>query len=58
MRNKDLPKATVRVVYYKPWTKARPGSELSAEILVQVCACQGFKLLPPLFAIAVDVITE
>ena len=61
MRKKGLPEVNVGVVisfYHGAKTKARVGSELSKEFLVQVGVHQGSVLAPLLFAIAVDVISE
>ena len=61
MRKKGLPEEVVRVVmglYHRANTKARVGSVLSEELLIQVGVHQGFALSPLRFAIAVDVITE
>ena len=61
MRKKGLAEVIVRAVmspYHGIETKVRVGSELSQEFLVQVGVHQGSVLLPLLFAIAVDVISE
>ena len=61
MRKKGLPEVIVRAVmslYQGAKTKVRVGFELSQEFLVQVGVHQGSVLLPLLFAIAVNVISE
>ena len=60
MRKKSLPEVIVRAMiglYYGTKTKVRVGSKLSKKFLVQVGIHQG-SVLPLLFAIAVDVISE
>ena len=61
MRKKSLPEVIARAVmslYYGAKTKVRVGSDLSQEFLIQVGVHQGSLLSPPLFAIAVDVISK
>ena len=48
----------VMSLYHRAKTKVRVGSELSQEFLGQVGVHQGYVLLPLLFAIAVDVVSE
>ena len=61
MKKKGLAEVIVRAVmspYRWAKTKVRVGCELSQEFLLQVGIHQGSVLLPLLFAIAVDVISE
>ena len=61
MRKKVLPEVIIRAVmslHQGAKTKARVGSELSEEFMVQVRVHQGSVLSPLLFAIAVNVIWE
>ena len=58
---KGLPEKIARAVmslYHGAKTKVRVGSGLSQEFLVQVGVHQGSVLLPLLFAIVVNVISE
>ena len=61
MRKRGIPEVMVRTVmslYESAKTKARVGLELSEKLEVKVGVHQGFVLLPLVFAIVVDVVTE
>ena len=61
MRKKGLPEIldnAVMSLYKEAETKVRVGSGLSEEFCVKVTAHQGYVLLPLLFAMVIDEVTE
>ena len=61
MRKKEIPEVSVRSVmsqYEEAKTRVRVDSELSKKFVIKVGMQPGSVLLPYLFAVVVDVVTE